>query len=154
MPLGFNRPFLLMFYFPISHHVMFSGQFAFCLFIKYTYICSWMHEQRTTFERNCSLGYHQVVWNGKTIYTREKGLFSSTCLFSPFGSKEFCQDLNRSFDSKSAPFCLFFAFYSVTTWTGALERLLSNKIVFFFKQEILCYRGDLRGESVTIWKYR
>ena len=28
--------------------------------------CTWMHMHKTKFEKNSSLGYHHVVWNGKT----------------------------------------------------------------------------------------
>ena len=45
-----------MFCFPISDHMMFSTEFAFCMHV----LCTWMHEHRT-FERNKSLGYHHVV---------------------------------------------------------------------------------------------
>ena len=34
---------------------------AFCLFINYAYICTWMHVHKTTFERNSSPGYHHVI---------------------------------------------------------------------------------------------
>ena len=55
-----------MFCFPNSDHVMFSREFAFCLFINYAFICMWMHVHKTKFEKiNSSVGYHQVVWNGK-----------------------------------------------------------------------------------------
>ena len=47
-----------------------------------------------------------LKWEDKT-YKLKRVLFSSTCLFSPFDFKEFCHDLNRSFDSKSAPIRLF-----------------------------------------------
>ena len=44
--------------FPNSDHVMFSREFAFCLFINYAYIGTWMHVYKTTFEKkNSSLGY-------------------------------------------------------------------------------------------------
>ena len=44
--------------FPNSDHVMFSREFAFCLFINYAYIGTWMHVCKTTFEKkNSSLGY-------------------------------------------------------------------------------------------------
>ena len=42
-----------------------SREFAFCLFINYACICTWVHVHKTTFERNSSLGYHHVVWKGK-----------------------------------------------------------------------------------------
>ena len=38
-----------MFRFPNSDHVMFSREFAFCLFINYAHICLWMHVYKTTF---------------------------------------------------------------------------------------------------------
>ena len=50
-----------MFRFPNSDHVMFSREFAFCLFINYAHICLWMHVYKTTFERNSSLGYQHVI---------------------------------------------------------------------------------------------
>ena len=63
--LGCNRPFWLMFYFSISHHVMFSRQFAFCLFIKYIH----------TYARGCTskgqLLRGTVLWG--TIKWSEKG---------------------------------------------------------------------------------
>ena len=44
--------------FPNSDHVMFSREFAFCLFINYAYIGTWIHVYKTTFEKkNSSLGY-------------------------------------------------------------------------------------------------
>ena len=39
-----------MFRFPNSDHFIFSGEFAFCLFINYGYVCTWMHVHKTTFE--------------------------------------------------------------------------------------------------------
>ena len=45
------------FCFSNSDHVMFSREFAFCLFIDYAYMCGWIYVHRTTFERNNSLGY-------------------------------------------------------------------------------------------------
>ena len=56
-----------MFCFPNSDHVMFFREFAFCLFINYA--CIHMHVNKTTFERNSSLGYHHVVCDGKTKHT-------------------------------------------------------------------------------------
>ena len=50
-----------MFRFPNTDHVMFSREFAFCLFINYAHIGTWMHLHKTTFEKNSSLGYHRVV---------------------------------------------------------------------------------------------
>ena len=47
----------LEFCFSNSDHVMFSREFAFCLFIDYAYMCGWIYVHRTTFERNNSLGY-------------------------------------------------------------------------------------------------
>ena len=45
--------------FPSSDHRMFSREFAFCLFINYAYIGTWMHVYKTTFEKkNSSLGYN------------------------------------------------------------------------------------------------
>ena len=59
-----------------SNHVMFSRKLAFCLFINYAYIGSWMQVHKMTFEKkNSSLGYHYVVWNGKAKLTRWKHLF-------------------------------------------------------------------------------
>ena len=44
--------------FPNSDHVMFSREFAFCLFMNYAYIGTWMHVYKTTIEKkNSSLGY-------------------------------------------------------------------------------------------------
>ena len=43
-----------------------------CLFRNYANTCTWMHVHRTTFERNSSLGYHHLVWNGKTKHTSWK----------------------------------------------------------------------------------
>ena len=44
--------------FPNSDHVMFSREFASCLFVNYAYIGTWMHVYKTTFEKkNSSLGY-------------------------------------------------------------------------------------------------
>ena len=37
--------------FPNSDHVMFSREFAFCLFVNYAYIGTWMHVYKTTFEK-------------------------------------------------------------------------------------------------------
>ena len=61
-----------MFRFPNSDHFMFSGEFAFCLFVNYGYVCTWMHVHKTTFEekKNSSLGFRHVVCNGKTKLTR------------------------------------------------------------------------------------
>ena len=51
-----------MFCFLNSDHVMFSREFAFCLFINYAYVVTWMHVHKTKFEKkNRSLGYHHVV---------------------------------------------------------------------------------------------
>ena len=47
----------LEFCFSNLDHVMFSREFAFCLFIDYAYMCGWIYVHRTTFERNNSLGY-------------------------------------------------------------------------------------------------
>ena len=69
-----NRPFqLVCFVFPIQTTRCSPGNFPFCLFINYAYICMWMHMHKTTFERNSSLGYHHVVWNGKTKHTSLTG---------------------------------------------------------------------------------
>ena len=40
--------------FPNSDHVMFSREFAFCLFINYAYTGTWMHVYKTTFEKKNS----------------------------------------------------------------------------------------------------
>ena len=61
--------FIMYVCFPNSYHLMFSRKFSFCLFINYAYKCMWMHKHKTTFERNISLGYYHVVWNGKTKHT-------------------------------------------------------------------------------------
>ena len=52
-----------MFRFPNSDHVIFSREFAFCLFINHAHICTRIHVHRTKFERNTnsSQGYHHVV---------------------------------------------------------------------------------------------
>ena len=34
---------------------------AFCLFINYAYICTWMHVNKTTFERTVLWSTHHVV---------------------------------------------------------------------------------------------
>ena len=47
-----------------------------CPFRNYANICIWMHVHRTTFERNSSLGYHHLVWSGKTKHSSWKGLLS------------------------------------------------------------------------------
>ena len=47
-------------------------EIALCLFINYAYIGTWMHMHKTTDERNNSLGYYHVVWNGKTKHTAKK----------------------------------------------------------------------------------
>ena len=44
---------------------MISREFAFCIVINYAYIGTWIHVHKTKFEKNSSLGYHHVVWNGK-----------------------------------------------------------------------------------------
>ena len=60
----------LMFCFHNSDHVMFSREFAFCLCINYAYTGTWMQVHKTKLEKkNSSLGYHHVVWNGKTKLT-------------------------------------------------------------------------------------
>ena len=71
--------FILYVLFPNSYHSMFSGEFTFCLFIDYAYRCTWIRVHKTTFERNSSLGYHQVVWNGKQNIQAKK--FFSSCIF-------------------------------------------------------------------------
>ena len=53
-----------MFYFPNSDHVMFFREFDFCLF-DFRLI----HVHKTTIERNNSVGYHNVVFHGKTKHT-------------------------------------------------------------------------------------
>ena len=63
-----------MFCFPNSDHVMFSREFAFCLFINYAYTCTWIQVNKTTFERNSSLGYHHVVCNGKQNIQAKKSI--------------------------------------------------------------------------------
>ena len=55
--------------FPNSDHVMFSREFFFCLFINYVYIYTWMHVNKTTFERNSFLGYNHMVLNVNTKHT-------------------------------------------------------------------------------------
>ena len=57
-----------MFCFPNSDHVKFSRKFAFCLFIDYAYIDTWMHVHTTKFERNSSLGVPSrgLRWENKT----------------------------------------------------------------------------------------
>ena len=40
-----------MFRFPNSDHFMSSREFAFCLFINYAYVCTWMYVHKTTFEK-------------------------------------------------------------------------------------------------------
>ena len=57
----------LEFCFPNSDHVMFSREFAFCLFINYAYMCRWIYVHRTTFERNNSLGYREQAYKLKGL---------------------------------------------------------------------------------------
>ena len=49
-----------MFCFPNSYHEMFSREIAFCLFINYAYIWTWMHVHKMTFERNSS---QTITWS-------------------------------------------------------------------------------------------
>ena len=50
--------------FPNSDHVMFSREFAFCLFMNYAYIGTWMHVYKTTIEKKT------VLWG--TIYSSKE----------------------------------------------------------------------------------
>ena len=74
--------FILYVLFPNSYHSMFSGEFTFCLFIDYAYRCTWIRVHKTTFERNSSLGYNLVVWNGKQNIQAKK-VFSSCISQNP-----------------------------------------------------------------------
>ena len=58
--LHINRPLFSQFR---PRHIL--QAIACCLFINYACICTWMHVNKTTFERNSSLGSHHVVWKGK-----------------------------------------------------------------------------------------
>ena len=73
-----------MFRFPNSDHFMFSREFAFCLFINYAYVCTWMHVYKTTFEKkkNSSLGFRHVVCNGKQNL-QAKNVYNSGALSRP-----------------------------------------------------------------------
>ena len=52
-----------MFRFPNSDHFMFSREFAFCLFINYAYVCTWMHVYKTTFEKKKTVLWGSVTWS-------------------------------------------------------------------------------------------
>jgi len=54
-----------------SDHVRFSREFAFCPFINYAYLFTWMHAHRTKLERDSSLKYHHL--NGETKHSSWKG---------------------------------------------------------------------------------
>ena len=57
-----------MFCFPNSDHVMFSREFAFCLFINYAFICMWMHVHKTKFEKKkqfCGVPSGGLKWEKK-----------------------------------------------------------------------------------------
>ena len=54
-----------------------------------------------------------ITWSGmrgQNIQAKKVYSPALACLFSPLGFKEFCPDLNRVVDSKSAPICLFVCF--------------------------------------------
>ena len=127
-----------------------------------------MQEQTTTLQRNCSLGCHHVIWNGKTKHTSWKGSFSGTCLFSPLGLKEFYLDLNRSFDSKSAPIRLFvrYARFSVRVLEpGNLNEnylmkclLIVNVLFCFFFFLVGAIKFNVQQDETfenfkTVWTY-
>ena len=58
--------FARRYYFPNSGHVMFSLEFAYCLFISYVRLYTWIAQH--------SLWQHHMVCNGKTKRTNLKGL--------------------------------------------------------------------------------
>ena len=72
----------ILYVFPNSDHLMFSREFTFCLFIDYAYRYTWIHVHKTTFERNRSLRYHHMVWNGKQNIQAKK-VFSSCISKNP-----------------------------------------------------------------------
>ena len=51
-----------------SHHVMFSREFAFCLFINYAHVGTWMHVHMTKFEKKQLSGVPSrgLKWENKT----------------------------------------------------------------------------------------
>ena len=51
-----------MFCFLNSDHMMFSRQFAFCLFINYAYVVTWMHVHKTKFEKKNVL-WGTITWS-------------------------------------------------------------------------------------------
>ena len=57
-----------MFCFLNSDHMMFSRQFAFCLFINYAYVVTWMHVHKTKFEKKLFSGVPSrgLKWENKT----------------------------------------------------------------------------------------
>ena len=69
-----------MFRFPNSDHFMFSREFAFCLFINYAYVCTWMQVYKTTFEKN--MGFRHVVCNRKQNL-QAKNVYNSGALSRP-----------------------------------------------------------------------
>ena len=64
-----------MFCFPNSDHVMFSREFAFCLFINYAFICMWMHVHKTKFEKKTVL-WGTIRWSemGKKTYNLKNSI--------------------------------------------------------------------------------
>ena len=77
----------LEFCFPNSDHVMFSREFAFCLFINYAYMCRWIYVHRTTFERNNSLGYREQAYKlkGLLLHNLSRHKSQGNVFFASFG---------------------------------------------------------------------
>ena len=72
-----------MFCFPIQTTWCVPGNLPFVLsLIMHTDAQVWIHVHRTTFERNSSLRYHHVVWNGKQNIQAKK-VFSSCISKNP-----------------------------------------------------------------------
>ena len=103
------------------------------------HICSWMHEQSTTLERNGSLGYHHVVWKREDkTYRLKRSILQHLLIFSVWlqGVLSWFKSFIRP--AKSAPICLFFAFNRV--WLLEPGRLKdyypikSFELTVFFKK--------------------
>ena len=67
-----------MFIFPNSDHVTFSTELAFCFFIYYAYICTWVYVHKTKFEKKKFSGVPSrgLKWENKNYMYKLKKSFS------------------------------------------------------------------------------
>ena len=116
-----------MFCFPNSDHVIFSREFAFCLFIMYTcaHGCTYIGwHLRETALRDIN---HHVVWNGNKTYKLRRSIITNysqkrrrTCsIFRLVGERRSCKTISQSD-------VLFQGVYSEFFWSSSCVKLWST----------------------------